>query len=172
MQPRESTFDLLTIATERLGLAVDGRDIPGNLDAALRAILSAAESREAAPVAPAVAESVVVACLAAVDVAVEHFGQSPLPSTIDFGLRSAGSLAESLGQPLSSIPQYIRQLSLPAWVDGSHILLAEMDAATRWRRISERAAAAGVPGFAPAPHQFRDTEPARALPSGWKVIGR
>ena len=145
----DAPADFLATATAHLTLAAEGNDVAGNLDAALRTILTAA-SRPDTPLVAREAVDLARATLAGVSEAVAaHFGDYPCPGTVNVALGSAGNVLRTLQVPPDAVSADDREM-LPVWFDWTAVLLAEMDMVTRYRRLSARVGR-DFNGYGPAP---------------------
>ncbi|KQT84693.1 hypothetical protein ASG51_00950 [Methylobacterium sp. Leaf465] len=126
---------VLAAVTVRLGLAAEGNDIPGNLDLALRTIITAAKDFDMTRASPEAIERAKIALAVVAPVATEHFGGWPQPETVDMGLSCASNIVCTFGTDPADLPQTHRDL-LPIWADWAAILVAEADAVTRYRRLA------------------------------------
>lgn len=126
---------VLAVVTARLGLAAEGDNISGNLDLALRTIITAAKDYDMTRASPAAIRQAAIALAIVTPVATEHFGAWPQPETVDMGLSCASNILHTFGTDLADLPQTQRDL-LPIWTDWAAILVAEADAVTRYRRLA------------------------------------
>lgn len=126
---------VLAAVTVRLGLAAEGNDIPGNLDLALRTIITAAKDFDMTRASPEAIRQAAIALAIVTPVATEHFGAWPQPETVDMGLSCASNIVGTFGMDPADLPQTHRDL-LPIWTDWAAILVAEADAVTRYRRLA------------------------------------
>lgn len=132
--------DLMARAKRHLDLVAEGEAVSENLQQGLAAIVKVALQLDTASVTLEAAENVVLALQQAVQPAAAFFGDYPRPSTIDLALRSAGGIVRTFGAPEADWSPSTRDL-YPGWLDCTLILLAEADAAMRWRRVGVRAQA-------------------------------
>jgi hypothetical protein len=133
----QSAAALLCSVTDRLQLVVDGEDIAGNLEAALRDLLVAAFCSGGGDVPLEVVHGCVLALARAEPVVIAFYLGSPQPETVNYALRSAAGLVEHAGTPRSERSAEAQRL-LPNWADWVLILLAEMEAEACLRRIRAR----------------------------------